>query len=682
MKSIVAVPILCLSMVVPSVSWSANFPEAGVDKTTSIGQFGIRLTQKWGKTILGINDCPTNPKCLFTSPFLIDYNTQIGRSDPHKDSNDANSTDKKGAFICDQPGPGVPACSNFATQTVKDSDLILPTFPVPLKFNEGPNGTREIHTQILTFNMNHWKNQLRCDAKFSANSVKAGSAAPNRDRSIGEIEAKTANGDFPAESFFNVFVEVDVDWNLDNTRNLIVYNKSPLVIQNANLNKLPPRVVYIHDGKENAPAVYDTVTGEPVGWITLAGHGVGYDCSQIDQFKEIMSNMKEVKKLEPIIPSAGVDKTRSLGRFGIRLTKDMGQKLLSINTCPFGDPKCFIRSPVLLDLNTRIGRSAPHKDADPTDTGGANVCKQGTNNSCSQFFAAKVKDSDFSFVPNNPFIEGPAGTREIHTQIVGFNMNHWSGQKNCDNKSSANAVRAGGTIPRSIGEVEVKNGVTGEFPAESFFDIFVEVDLDWNLDNTKDITLINKSPLVIQNGNLMKLPPNVIYNHGGSDNAPAVYNKDTGEPFGWVTLAGHGIGYDCTKVKEFVKVVDQMKEQTNLEPLIVLSVSLDTFTANAADGKITINWTTGTETNNAGFTLWRATPIDGQCTLNPSNYKDVKKVQPLVYSKSQDGVLGASYSEEDQNVEPNVTYCYGLEDVDYDGNGFFHADKIISARLN
>ena len=114
----------------------------------------------------------------------------------------------------------------------------------------------------------------------------------------------------------------------------------------------------------------------------------------------------------------------------------------------------------------------------------------------------------------------------------------------------------------------------------------------------------------------------------------------------------------------------------------ILSVSLDTFTANAADDKITINWTTGTETDNAGFTLWRATPIDGQCSLNPSNYKDVRQVQPLVYSKAQDGVLGANYSEEDQDVEAGVTYCYGLEDVDYDGIRKFHVDKIISATLN
>ncbi len=119
-----------------------------------------------------------------------------------------------------------------------------------------------------------------------------------------------------------------------------------------------------------------------------------------------------------------------------------------------------------------------------------------------------------------------------------------------------------------------------------------------------------------------------------------------------------------------------------LKPEGPLSVSLDTFTANAADGKITINWTTGTETNNAGFTLWRATSIDGQCSTDPYNYKDVKQVQPLVYSKAEDGVLGANYSEEDQNVEPGVTYCYGLEDIEYNGKRTFHVNKIIYARLN
>jgi hypothetical protein len=63
MKSIVAVPILCMSMVVPSVAWSAPFDlkTAGVDNTTSLGQFGIRLTKEKGQELLGINTCPGDP---------------------------------------------------------------------------------------------------------------------------------------------------------------------------------------------------------------------------------------------------------------------------------------------------------------------------------------------------------------------------------------------------------------------------------------------------------------------------------------------------------------------------------------------------------------------------------------------------------------------------------------------
>ena len=404
---------------------------------------------------------------------------------------------------------------------------------------------------------------------------------------------------------------------------------------------------------------------------------------------------------------AGVDRTTSLGQFGIRLTQEMGQALGISNDCPFGSTNCFLASPPLADYNTRIGRSDPHFDGDSTtDIGGAKVsCSGDPKCSSSGFFI--VKDDDFSFVPHtpNPFSDGPIGTKEIHTQILSFEMKKNRETKRC-NFPSDNAIRAGSKAPdqpHSIGEVEI--WATDNSKAESFFNIFVEVDLDLrpitgdpviitapdgsqNTLSNGVITLFNKSPLVIQAGELKEgLPPRVVYKHEGSDNAPAVYNKIDGKPFGWVTLAGHGINYDCNNesdYNEFKLIMSKMQEQTELEPIDKppLSITLDTFIANAANGKVTINWTTGTETDNAGFTLWRATPKDGQCSLNPSNYKDVRQVQPLVYSKAQDGVLGASYSEEDQNVEAGVTYCYGLEDVDYDGKRTFHVDQIISASLN
>ena len=547
------------------VLWSVNFLEAGVDQTTSLGQFGIKLTREWGKK-LGVSDnCPEAPECLFMSPVLIDPNTQIGRSDPHEDSDDPNSTDKKGASICDASGPGGQACSHFSAIPVKDGDLTLPISPT-VKFQEGPNGTREIHTQVLSFNMNHWKSQKRCDAAFSANSVKAGSAAPARDRSIGEVEAKTTNGDFPAESFFNVFVEVDVDWDKDGTRDLIVYNKSPLIIQNSNLNSLPPRVVYVHNGSENAPAVYDTVTGTPVGWITIAGHGFGYDCSSIDEFKEVMEDQPHLTKLEPIL-TAGVDVTRSLGRYKIRLTQEAGKEHFGFDDCPHAD-RCLLVSSVLSDRNTKIGRSNPHLDGDNIDTThGAKVCKEaGTpnNGDCTAFFTDTVKDSDFSFVPDNLFHEGPIGTKEVHTQIISFNMTNPS-QSKCGPPSKT-AIRAGSEYsvqPRSIGEIEFG---TNNFPAESFFNIFVEVDIE--LPSGAITTLFNKAPLVIQNDSLDRLPPYVVYTHEESGNiAPLVYVKSTSRPFGWLTLAGHGVSYDCSQVEQFTAIIDKMEENLNLEPI-------------------------------------------------------------------------------------------------------------------
>ncbi len=394
------------------------------------------------------------------------------------------------------------------------------------------------------------------------------------------------------------------------------------------------------------------------------------------------------------LKTAGVDNTTSLGQFGIRLTQQKGQELLGVAFCP-GDPNnsahdvCFITSPPLADYQTKIGRSDPHKDGDSTDTGGAQVSCLG-DPLCpgSGFFT--VKDSDFSFVPNNPFVEGPpVTTDEIHTQILSFEMkpDTRNSEKSGCISDSKHAIKAGSKAPdqpRSIGEVEI--WATDNTKAESFFNIFVEVDLDLTPHPLGIVTLFNKFPLVIQSAELKDgLPPRVVYKHESSTNAPIVYEKSNGKPFGWVTLAGHGIKFDCRNIadlNEFKKIMSKMKEKTKLEPIKALSVSLDTFTANAADGKVTINWTTGTETDNAGFTLWRATPINGQCSTNPSNYQDVKKVQPLVYSKAQDGVLGASYSEQDKNVEAGVTYCYGLEDVDYDGKRTFHVDKIISARLN
>ena len=53
-----------------------------------------------------------------------------------------------------------------------------------------------------------------------------------------------------------------------------LYNNQPLLVQNGQLKQLPPSVLYTHDVSNTSPLVYDKQTGDTIGWIELAGHGV------------------------------------------------------------------------------------------------------------------------------------------------------------------------------------------------------------------------------------------------------------------------------------------------------------------------------------------------------------------------------------------------------------------------
>ena len=190
-----------------------------------------------------------------------------------------------------------------------------------------------------------------------------------------------------------------------------------------------------------------------------------------------------------------------------------------------------LTSPTLYDSNTVIGRSVPHLDGDPVfDTGvGTQVGDAPPVN--------LVADSDFDLVP--PGFEGPAGTSEVHTEILSLNMTR-----------GLAAVRAGQPsypwLKRSVGEVESKTVGPPDFPAESFFDVYVEVDIP-ACGDFPGATVYNTSPMVVEadidtNG----FPPRVVYIHGVT-NAVSVYFRTANPPLweaddrlGLLVLAGHG----------------------------------------------------------------------------------------------------------------------------------------------
>jgi hypothetical protein len=405
-------------------------------------------------------------------------------------------------------------------------------------------------------------------------------------------------------------------------------------------------------------------------------------------------------------PDAGVDITPSLGAFQIILTEKMGQKLLGINGCP-NVPGCSLVSPLMYDPQTRIGRSDPHADGDKTDEKkGAKVCKKEVDGECVKFFKRPVKDRHFKQVPiddDGPFDEGPEGTTEIHTRVVSLNM------MPCDYDITG-AVPPGfvglGTLdvmkitlskskkPRrpSIGEVESLPGDNFlGLPGEGFFNLYVEVDVDLDDDGTSDMTLHNKLPLLLENKLVETLPPPLEFPYNHTKYAAAVYDGNT--KIGWIEVASHGV--DAYQIEEFCdgvqvpvppravkKFVNNFVklQKTPLRPLRTPgnSVTLDSFTATASNGEVALEWATGIEKDNAGFFVWRGQSVNGQCSNDPKNYKDVQAITPLVNSKGTE-VSGATYTMTDSNVVSGNTYCYALEDRDFAGKSTYHLDNIVSA---
>jgi len=328
-KFAAAVSLACAGLAVSPATWAA-FPGAGVDNVQSLAQFKVTFTQTFAFYLrdkknapfcVGFDkanyDCPASAR-TYTSPMMYEPNTKVGRSDPHQDG---DGTDEMwGADICKTGNTS--SCTDFFSWTQepildahfqwKENGYQADGFP----FDEGPTGREEVHTQVVSFKLN----PLRRDG--SATAVRAGAQAPCQARSLGEVESLNGSG-FPAESFFQMYVDVDVDFNKDGNVDLVLFNMAgdgqtiiggdPLIIESTNLKSFPPKVIYSHTGRTGdkvAPKLYIGVAnrartgtvkqdcqrdpnpefyfqgGEEerkhIGWIRIATHGIGFGDDNIE----------------------------------------------------------------------------------------------------------------------------------------------------------------------------------------------------------------------------------------------------------------------------------------------------------------------------------------------------------------------------------------------------------------
>jgi hypothetical protein len=533
----------------------SGFPTQGDDNTQSLGQYTIIVNPSFQAMMAGYPGYNTSTKTLL-SPVLFDANTIIGRSSPLLVGSAADIN-------------GVPCGS--ANIIVGQSNLLVQ--PGGLE----PIGTREVHTVIFSLNM-----------AGGGAAVRAGTNAPDQPTSGGEVESWSgASGlpanDFPAQSFFDIFADVDIPAGGSFPGVTGLYNSAPLMVQNTNVTSFPPTVVYVHGMSTAVPIMFRSnnppywTAGETFGVLTLAGHGVfqtnsstGTSTTTAQATSNLQSTLAATTPapVEPaysnwapgltvassnmIFPGKGDDTTPSLGTFVLAVNPAF-QSLMT-GYPGWNTNTLRLTSPLLSDSSTVIGRSAPLLVGSSNDTSGVPV---GTVNTI-------VSNGSLSLIP--PLFPSPPGTYEVKTQL-----------RTLDMAGGGAAVRAGTSAPgvsNSFGQVNSLSGPSGDpywdFPAKSFFDIFVDVDIPAG-GSLPAITVSNGTPLIVQQNDLTSFPPKVIYVHGNSSAVPVYFASNypaigaaEGDTFGILLIAGHGVGYNSTNpadVAAFQQAMGQVPEQ-------------------------------------------------------------------------------------------------------------------------
>jgi hypothetical protein len=231
---------------------------------------------------------------------------------------------------------------------------------------------------------------------------------------------------------------------------------------------------------------------------------------------------------------AGDDVRPSMGKFAIWVDPDF-RSMVQPSPCYSNFTKEFV-SPLLFDTATEIGRSAPYTDGGATDVAGPSVGTDAVAIPRSVFFTPPY------LLPTLNFMDGPAGTNEVRTRVKMLDM------ASRDTNFRVRAGNLAGVTALSPGQVEDTNpSPTDDFPAESFFDIFAEIDVTFPGFAGPE-TLETDAPLLITNPSLPgPLPPDVVYIHGETPAVPVRWKTgpNQGRIFGYLRLAGHGISFEC-----------------------------------------------------------------------------------------------------------------------------------------
>lgn len=318
---------------------------------------------------------------------------------------------------------------------------------------------------------------------------------PQNRRSIGMVQQLTASNpsDFPAQSFFDIFVEVDlpqVPGNASMTDfpavGAILYNdaSSPLVIVNSNVTSLPPTVVYIH-GQSTAVPLKFMFNNPPywaandiIGYLTLAGHGVfppggSNDCAQATVVLD--RTLGPLGSSVPPPPTPWLRPTNLLPSPGSAfvstvntVTNQTGTNILD-DTLTFtlpGIPTIYLRDIVLTNLTNSAQPPPPNGNVIYTCP---NVALNFWGSVGGQQFGTNEVDGPLQVVIFNTNI--PSSSQVIYNaQLLSMNLSGYGAN------FSQVAVRIDPYTP-SLGQTIVMPDQRG-YRIASFFDVFTDISLD------------------------------------------------------------------------------------------------------------------------------------------------------------------------------------------------------------
>lgn len=110
------------------------------------------------------------------------------------------------------------------------------------------------------------------------------------------------------------------------------------------------------------------------------------------------------------------------------------------------------------------------------------------------------------------------------------------------------------------------------------------------------------------------------------------------------------------------------------------AVTLISFTIDAEDDRVRLEWKTGTELENAGFRVLRNAGSDEEGDSIEVYVPEDNTTTDFIPAKG-DSVSGADYLVYDENVDPGTTYFYKLEDVANNNNTTVHDPNPLSVTI-